>query len=74
MKKSKSKTSLDHIVIRQTKSMSGRSKQQRATLVGLGLGKIGRISKLAKTPDILGMIETVQHLIVVENSIENATL
>ena len=69
MKKSKSKTESNHIVIRQTKSMSGRSKEQRATLIGLGLGKIGRVSRLVKTADILGMVNAVQHLVVIENDV-----
>lgn len=36
---------------------------QRATLIGLGLNKIGRVSWVPDTPSIRGMIRKVAHLI-----------
>jgi large subunit ribosomal protein L30 len=36
---------------------------QRETLVGLGLNKIGRTRELPDTPSIRGMIRKVQHLV-----------
>jgi large subunit ribosomal protein L30 len=45
------------------KSPIGRSKDQRATLVGLNLNKIGRRSSVEDTPAVRGMIAKVAHLI-----------
>ncbi len=36
---------------------------QRQTLVGLGLNKIGRVRELPDTPSTHGMIRKVQHLV-----------
>ncbi len=36
---------------------------QRATLVGLGLNKVGRVKDLPDTPETRGMIRKVQHLV-----------
>ena len=51
------------VTVIQTGSPIGRPKDQRATLVGLGLNKIGRKSELEDTPSVRGMIKKVQHLI-----------
>jgi len=51
------------VTVRQIHSGAGRYKNQRATLVGLGLNKIGRVSTLEDTPAVRGMISTVQHLV-----------
>ena len=46
-----------------------RPKDQRATLVGLGLNKMHRRSTLKDTPEVRGMINKVQHLVrVVEDN------
>ena len=54
------------ITVRQTGSPIRRTKDQRATLVGLGLNRIGRTAVLEDNPSIRGMIAKVQHLVVVE--------
>ena len=54
-----------HIKVRQTGSPCRRTKDQRATLAGLGLNKIGRVSTLEDTPSVRGMIAKVQHLVQV---------
>jgi large subunit ribosomal protein L30 len=41
----------------------GRSNDQRQTLVGLGLNKIGRRKSLEDTPAVRGMIAKVAHLV-----------
>jgi large subunit ribosomal protein L30 len=42
---------------------------QRETLVGLGLNKIGRVKDLPDTPSTQGMIRKIRHLVrVVENA------
>ena len=51
------------IIVEQTGSPIGRPAVQRATLVGLGLNKIGRRSSLIDTPAVRGMIAKVAHLI-----------
>ena len=50
----------------QTGSPIGRKGDQRATLIGLGLNKIGRTRELEDTPSIRGMINKVAHLVRVE--------
>jgi len=47
----------------QTGSPIGRRADQRQTLIGLGLNKIGRSKVLEDTPAIRGMINKVSHLV-----------
>ncbi len=56
------------IKVTQTGSPIGRRKDQRATLVGLGLNKINRTRELEDTPSVRGMINKVHHLVRVEES------
>jgi large subunit ribosomal protein L30 len=51
------------VKVRQTGSPARRPKEQRATLIGLGLNKIGRESVLEDTPSVRGMIARVAHLV-----------
>ena len=53
------------IKVRQTASPIRRKKDQRATLVGLGLNRIGRVSTLPDTPAVRGMIAKVAHMVEV---------
>ena len=53
--------------VTQTGSPIGRPKDQRATLVGLGLNKMHRTSELEDTPSVRGMINKVKHLVRVED-------
>jgi large subunit ribosomal protein L30 len=53
------------ITVRQTGSPIRRKKDQRATLVGLGLNRPGRVSTLEDTPSVRGMIAKVAHMIEV---------
>jgi large subunit ribosomal protein L30 len=56
------------VIVEQIKSPIGRPGSQRATLVGLGLNRIGRRSTLENTPAVRGMIAKVAHLVrVVED-------
>ena len=52
--------------VTQTGSPIGRKGDQRATLIGLGLNKIGKTRELEDTPSIRGMINKVAHLVRVE--------
>jgi large subunit ribosomal protein L30 len=66
--KSTGKSSGKTVKIRQTGSALRRPHQQRETLIGLKLNKIGRVSELTDTPEVRGMIAKVAHLVeVVEN-------
>lgn len=51
------------ITVRQTGSPIRRPQDQRDTLVGLGLGKIGRVRTLEDTPSVRGMIAKVAHMV-----------
>ncbi len=51
------------IKIVQVGSPIGRPAEQRATLKGLGLDKIGRQSSVLDTPANRGMIKKVAHLV-----------
>ncbi len=52
--------------VTQIGSPIGRQKDQRATLVGLGLNKMNRSRELEDTPSVRGMINKVSHLVRVE--------
>jgi large subunit ribosomal protein L30 len=54
------------IKITQTGSPIRRHKTQRATLVGLGLNKMRRTVEVEDTPDVLGQLRKVAHLVTVE--------
>ena len=57
------------VTVEQIASPIRRPKDQRATLAGLGLNKIGRRRTLVDTPAVRGMIRKVQHMVrVVDNS------
>jgi large subunit ribosomal protein L30 len=51
------------IKVKQTHSAIRRHHSQRATLIGLKLNKIGRVTELQDTPAVRGMIAKVQHLV-----------
>ena len=51
------------IKVEQIASPSRRRHDQRETLIGLGLNKIGRVKDLPDTPMTKGMITTVRHLV-----------
>ncbi len=53
------------VTVRQTASPIRRKSDQRATLVGLGLNRIGRTAVLNDTPSIRGMIAKVAHMVEV---------
>ena len=53
------------ITVRQTGSPIRRTKDQRATLVWLGLNRMGRVSTLEDTPSVRGMIAKVAHMVKV---------
>jgi large subunit ribosomal protein L30 len=56
------------ITLVQVGSHIGRPAEQRATLKGLGLNRIGRKSTVKDTPAARGMIAKVAHLVQVVES------
>jgi len=55
------------IRVRWVRSAIGYDRRQRATLRGLGLKRLQQVVELKDTPAIRGMIDKVQHLVVVED-------
>ena len=53
------------IVVKQIGSPIRRPKEQRATLVGLGLNKMHRTRELEDTPSIRGMVAKIPHLVAI---------
>ena len=51
------------IKIKQTGSAIRRPKSQRATLSGLGLGKMNRVVELDDTPEVRGMVRSIAHMV-----------
>jgi large subunit ribosomal protein L30 len=56
---------MDKIKIKQVRSRIGRPKDQRRTLDALGLRKMNAMVEHNVTPQILGMVKKVSHLITV---------
>ena len=56
------------IKITKHKSAINRTKRQKLTLLALGLKKIGQTVEHETTPNILGMVTKVKHLVSVEEA------
>lgn len=54
------------IKITQVKSGIDRSERQKSTLKALGLNKLHSAKEVEATPQILGMVKKVNHLVKVE--------
>jgi large subunit ribosomal protein L30 len=59
-------STMKKLKIKQIKSGIGHPKRQKLTLEALGLKKMQQEKEVEATPQILGMIEKVRHLIKVE--------
>jgi large subunit ribosomal protein L30 len=55
------------VSLKQVRSTNGASGVQRATLRSLKLGRIGKEAKHADTPQLRGMIRSVNHLVEVDD-------
>jgi large subunit ribosomal protein L30 len=51
------------MIVKQIKSVSGRTKEVRETLTALGLGKIGKTREHTANTAVLGMLRKVSHLV-----------
>lgn len=54
------------IRIKQTGSPIRRTQDQRATLKGLGLNKMNKVSELQDSAEVQGMIRKVRHMVEVQ--------
>ena len=52
--------------VTQVRSSIGQSERHRGTLRALGLGRIGRSAEHQESPQLLGMLRKVRHLVQVE--------
>ena len=57
---------MDTIKITQIKSAINRPERQKRTIKALGLGKLNRTVEHNATPQILGMVHKVQHMLRIE--------
>jgi len=56
------------IKITQIKSVIDRSKKQKDTMIALGLRKMNQTVEKEVSPQILGMVRKVEHLVTVEEA------
>ena len=56
------------IKIKKVRSAINRTKNQKRVLESLGLRKIGQVVEHEDTPNILGMVNKVKHLVSVETN------
>lgn len=57
------------IKITQIKSRIGSSKRQKRTLDALGLRKVSSTVEKEATPQIMGMVNKVRHLVTIEEQV-----
>ncbi|MDQ6998346.1 MAG: 50S ribosomal protein L30 [Mariprofundus sp.] len=57
----------DTIFVRQIKSGIGYSKDQKATLVGLGIRRMNQMVEVEDTPSVRGMVNKIRHLVRIES-------
>ena len=57
---------MTQLKVTQTRSKIGGTRQQRASLRSLGLKRIGDVVIKDDKPEFRGMIQTVRHLVAVE--------
>lgn len=55
------------IRITQVRSKNGKPERQKRTLEALGIRKLNHTVEHEATPQILGMVEKIRHLVKVEN-------
>ena len=56
------------IKVTKVKSAINRTQRQKRTLEALGLKRIGQVVEHEATPNILGMVNKVSHLVSVEET------
>lgn len=61
------------VKLKQVRSANGTSPKQRETLRSLKLGRIGRTSEMADTPQLRGMLDKVAHLVDIDGETTRGT-
>jgi len=56
------------ITVIQTASANGKGPGMKATVLGLGLGRVGSTRELIDTPSVRGMIDRVKHLVSIQEA------
>jgi large subunit ribosomal protein L30 len=64
----------ERVRVRQVRSGAGFARDQKATLVALGLGRIGKVRVHPNNPQIRGMLAKVTHLVTVEAADDTAAV
>jgi len=59
---------MSKINITQVRSAIGKPKNQKATLIALGIRKMNHTVTQEATPQILGMVKQIEHLVKVEEN------
>ena len=58
---------MSKIKITKVRSIIGRPENQKLTMIALGLRKMNQFVEKDASPEILGMVRKVNHLVKVEN-------
>ena len=58
---------MSKIKITKVRSVIGQTERQKRTMEALGLRKMNKTVEMNATPEILGMVRKVNHLVSVEN-------
>ncbi len=59
---------MKRIKVTQVKSVIDRSERQKRTMIALGLKKMNATVEVEATPQILGMVRKMNHLVKVEEA------
>jgi large subunit ribosomal protein L30 len=57
---------MSKIIVKQIRSKIGSTKRQKRTLEALGLKKINSTVEIQNSPELLGMVNKVKHLVDVQ--------
>ena len=55
----------EKVFVKQVRGVIGRPQRQRDTLKALGLGRVGKTREVVLSPSIVGMLQSVRHLVSV---------
>jgi len=58
---------MSKIRVTSVRSTTDRPKRQKATMIALGLRRMHQSVEVEATPQIIGMVKAIQHLVKVEN-------
>ncbi len=58
---------MSKIRVTAVRSTTDRPQRQKATMKALGLRKLNHTVEVEATPQVLGMVKAIQHLVKVEN-------